>query len=171
MAHRASPFDRYKALTGGDIFSHKKSAEHSSPANQHTSAGAVSKQHAQETQVGHDTTRFSNPSSTWPSSPHNSTDWYSKQSSELATHNNDSASAMPNPSSARTGIVSGPSSDLFQLNERVGEVAPTDIRFCPILALSKFPYKFLGRSNQNSQQAIATAFFDQGKFWGRTWNL
>ena len=40
--------------------------------------------------------------------------------------------------------------------------------FTPIVALSKFPYKYCGR---DWSQKIATAFFDQGKFWAREWDL
>jgi hypothetical protein len=40
--------------------------------------------------------------------------------------------------------------------------------FTPILALSKYPYKFCNKSHL---QDIASAFFDAGKFWDREWDL
>jgi hypothetical protein len=49
-----------------------------------------------------------------------------------------------------------------------GRLAPPDLEFCPILALSKFPYKFI---EKKSMQSVATEFFDGGKFWDRKWNL
>ncbi|KAL5453636.1 hypothetical protein PMIN06_005398 [Paraphaeosphaeria minitans] len=41
-------------------------------------------------------------------------------------------------------------------------------KFTPIVGLSKYPYKFC---NKDCMQAIASAFFDQGKFWAREWDL
>lgn len=50
-----------------------------------------------------------------------------------------------------------------------GELAPHyEKLFTPLVALSRFPYKFCGES---SRQDIASAFFDQGKFWAREWDL
>lgn len=49
-----------------------------------------------------------------------------------------------------------------------GQLAQATQSFTPILALSKFPYKFC---NQSNSQDIASAFFDRGKFWAREWDL
>ncbi|KAK3065201.1 hypothetical protein LTS18_006410 [Coniosporium uncinatum] len=49
-----------------------------------------------------------------------------------------------------------------------GQLAPVKHSFCPILPISKFPYKFI--SGSDSQQ-VASAFFDAGKFWQRSWDL
>lgn len=49
-----------------------------------------------------------------------------------------------------------------------GELAASHDKFTPIIALSKYPYKYC---NKDCMQAIATAFFDQGKFWARDWDL
>lgn len=40
--------------------------------------------------------------------------------------------------------------------------------FCPAIALSRFPYKFI---HDNMSQTVASEFFDGGKFWERTWDL
>ncbi|KAF2091777.1 hypothetical protein K490DRAFT_33126 [Saccharata proteae CBS 121410] len=40
--------------------------------------------------------------------------------------------------------------------------------FCPILAVSKFPYKFVKRSHSDR---VAKLFFDTGKFWKNEWEL
>lgn len=40
--------------------------------------------------------------------------------------------------------------------------------YSPIVALSKYPYKWCNKSHS---QAIASAFFDQAKFWAREWDL
>ncbi|KAF1951969.1 hypothetical protein CC80DRAFT_495619 [Byssothecium circinans] len=44
----------------------------------------------------------------------------------------------------------------------------TEPSFAPIVALSKYPYKFC---DQAYIQDIASAFFDVGKFWAREWDL
>ncbi|PGH11314.1 hypothetical protein AJ79_04930 [Helicocarpus griseus UAMH5409] len=40
--------------------------------------------------------------------------------------------------------------------------------FCPIIAVSRFPYKYV-RSSEKDR--IAKGFFDAGKFWDRCWDL
>jgi hypothetical protein len=40
--------------------------------------------------------------------------------------------------------------------------------FCPIVAVSKLPYKYL---RGEASEAIAKQFFTEGKFWTRYWNL
>ncbi|KAF2006223.1 hypothetical protein P154DRAFT_422772 [Amniculicola lignicola CBS 123094] len=49
-----------------------------------------------------------------------------------------------------------------------GELAPSRLSFTPIVALSKYPYRFC---NKSISQDIASAFFDAGKFWAREWDL
>ncbi|KAF2854938.1 hypothetical protein T440DRAFT_386696 [Plenodomus tracheiphilus IPT5] len=49
-----------------------------------------------------------------------------------------------------------------------GHLASPRDHFTPIQALAKYPYKFC---NQEHSQEIASAFFDQGKFWTREWEL
>lgn len=40
--------------------------------------------------------------------------------------------------------------------------------FCPISAVSRFPYKYI-RGNAGEQ--IAQRFFNEGKFWNRSWDM
>lgn len=40
--------------------------------------------------------------------------------------------------------------------------------FCPAIALSRFPYKFI---RDHLCQLVASEFFNEGKFWDRTWDL
>jgi hypothetical protein len=49
-----------------------------------------------------------------------------------------------------------------------GDLAAADSHFTSIHALSKYPYRFCSKSDS---QPIATAFFDEGKFWAREWDL
>jgi len=49
-----------------------------------------------------------------------------------------------------------------------GQLAPADLAFCPILAVSKFPYVHVG---QTDSERVADIFFNTGKFWTRTWEL
>lgn len=73
----------------------------------------------------------------------------------------------------------GPEPKLSTLPKVTSKLPPTNLQrsqlaphnenyFVPIVALSKFPYKFCDKA---SSQAIASAFFDQGKFWAREWDL
>jgi hypothetical protein len=49
-----------------------------------------------------------------------------------------------------------------------GDLAAVHHQFTPIQALAKYPYKFC---DKNHSQDIASAFFDEGKFWKREWDL
>lgn len=49
-----------------------------------------------------------------------------------------------------------------------GDLGSATQHYSPIVALSKFPYKW---SDKIHSQDIASAFFDQGKFWAREWDL
>lgn len=40
--------------------------------------------------------------------------------------------------------------------------------FCPLTAIAKLPYKYF---RGQKSKAIASTFFDQGRFWQRTWHL
>ena len=40
--------------------------------------------------------------------------------------------------------------------------------FCPIAAVSRFPYKYI---RSGDADAIANRFFNAGKFWNRCWDL
>lgn len=44
----------------------------------------------------------------------------------------------------------------------------TPMDFCPWLAVSRFPYKYV---RGDDSDRIAKSFFDQGKFWERTWDM
>jgi hypothetical protein len=46
--------------------------------------------------------------------------------------------------------------------------SPHDGTFCPITALSRFPYHHI---RGDLMQTVAGRFFDKGQFWGRTWDL
>lgn len=49
-----------------------------------------------------------------------------------------------------------------------GDVGSSGHSYCPIISVSKFPYKYISGSDS---QRVAERFFDQGKFWQRGWEL
>lgn len=49
-----------------------------------------------------------------------------------------------------------------------GDLGSATQHYTPIVALSKYPYKWCDKSHS---QDIASALFDQGKFWAREWDL
>ncbi|KAI4638287.1 hypothetical protein J4E93_010286 [Alternaria ventricosa] len=71
-----------------------------------------------------------------------------------------STASAPAP---RTDAAGVPATDLQR-----GDLASPRHHFTPIQALSKYPYKYCDKSHM---QNIASAFFDQGKFWQREWDL
>ena len=72
-----------------------------------------------------------------------------------------SSSSSPKPPVALT-------SKFPPTNWKQGDVAPIGQAFAPILALSKYPYKFCEAKHK---QDVASSFFDGGKFWAREWDL
>ncbi|KAL4795596.1 hypothetical protein BDV19DRAFT_389188 [Aspergillus venezuelensis] len=46
--------------------------------------------------------------------------------------------------------------------------SPHDGSFCPLVALSKFPYQHI---HGDLMQKVASGFFDKGQFWERLWDL
>lgn len=71
--------------------------------------------------------------------------------------------AMPPPIALPESSAALPATDLNR-----GDPAAAQHHFTPILALSKYPYKYCNKSHS---QDISSAFFDQGKFWNREWDL
>lgn len=49
-----------------------------------------------------------------------------------------------------------------------GDLGSSTQYYAPVLALSRYPYKWCDKRHS---QDIASAFFDQGKFWAREWDL
>lgn len=56
----------------------------------------------------------------------------------------------------------------FTLDPRKDEPSELGMSFCPFLAVTKFPYKYVDSA---FRQPIATAFFDEGKIYNRPWDL
>lgn len=50
----------------------------------------------------------------------------------------------------------------------IGELAPSGEKFCPILAVSRYPYRHVGKE---LSEIVAGGFFNAGKFWERTWDM
>lgn len=46
--------------------------------------------------------------------------------------------------------------------------SPHDGTFCPILAMSRYPYHYI---RGDLMQKVASRFFDRGQFWEREWDL
>ncbi|KAF3041519.1 hypothetical protein E8E12_004687 [Didymella heteroderae] len=75
-----------------------------------------------------------------------------------------------NPTSMpRTAPTSTPPTAPLPSNRLIrGDRASATQHYSPIVALSKYPYKWC---NKTHSQDVASAFFDQGKFWAREWDL
>lgn len=67
------------------------------------------------------------------------------------------------------GRTNEPDVDIdFALDPRKDEPSELGMSFCPFLAITKFPYKYVESA---FRQPIATAFFDEGKIYNRSWEL
>jgi hypothetical protein len=53
-------------------------------------------------------------------------------------------------------------------HDREEPPTPLDGFFCPLMAMSRYPYKFV---RKELSQTVASRFFDRGKFWQRVWDL
>jgi hypothetical protein len=52
----------------------------------------------------------------------------------------------------------------------VGELAPADMAFVPVLAAAKYPYKFMGAS-ATVVESVSQDYFAHDKFWKRKWTM
>jgi hypothetical protein len=51
---------------------------------------------------------------------------------------------------------------------KLGQVSVVGQAFCPVLSVSKFPYRYISK---NDSEIVADKFFNAGKFWLRSWDL
>ena len=51
---------------------------------------------------------------------------------------------------------------------RLGELAAREYEYCPLQAVTKYPYRYL---NKGDSDAVSTAFFAAGQFRARGWSL
>ena len=49
-----------------------------------------------------------------------------------------------------------------------GHMSSPNQTFCPVSAVSKFPYKYM---RKNDSEQVSQEYFAGGRFWARTWNL
>lgn len=78
------------------------------------------------------------------------------------------APTQPTSTSTTPASSPKPAAPLPASNLNCGDLGPATQHYTPIVALSKYPYKWC---NKEHSQAIASTFFDQGKFWAREWDL
>ena len=53
-------------------------------------------------------------------------------------------------------------------NHETDEPGPVEWSFCPIVGISRYPYKHV---NRDISEVVADLFFNEGKFWTRHWDL
>ncbi|KAG9720110.1 hypothetical protein KCU73_g14621, partial [Aureobasidium melanogenum] len=68
---------------------------------------------------------------------------------------------------ALLGTSSNTSSSANGAAHNFCETAPTGMQFVPINAVSKFPYKYMKKSQS---EPVSIQFFAGGKFWDRDWD-
>lgn len=99
-----------------------------------------------------------------------------KQSSKRSVQASTSTTRNVTQAQVHVPRASQPQADLladapFKLDGKVGEVAAAGLCFVPVLALSRFPYKFLTKDAYHASEDIADGFFNDGKFWTRSWDM
>ncbi|KAH0537140.1 hypothetical protein FGG08_006044 [Glutinoglossum americanum] len=55
------------------------------------------------------------------------------------------------------------------LSNKLGQLASPGLSFCPVQAVSKYPYKYI--HNKALQDVVASSFFAGGKFFERSWDI
>ncbi|KAI9839010.1 MAG: hypothetical protein M1837_002297 [Sclerophora amabilis] len=58
--------------------------------------------------------------------------------------------------------------DTFSPFRQRGQLTSPGQSFCPILAVAKYPYRHI---NKEGQDEVAQAFFVEGRFWERDWDI
>jgi hypothetical protein len=90
-----------------------------------------------------------------------------EQSSEIPFSVRNKSDNVQTVASAQPGGSTLPAMSTVEV-KNCGDLAPFGKGFCPIVSVSKFPYKFVPAS---VKQDVASQFFDGGKFWMREWDL
>jgi hypothetical protein len=85
-----------------------------------------------------------------------------------AYDNRHAGKPQQNNSSVHSRGITGEAHTDFTLDSRKDEPSELGMSFCPFLAITKFPYKY---ADPALRQPIATAFFDEGKIYNRSWDL
>ena len=60
------------------------------------------------------------------------------------------------------------------LQLQIGDMADVNVSFCPIMAVSKYPYRFMpsgGPANKVLVDLVSHTLFAGGKFWQRQWTV
>jgi hypothetical protein len=86
---------------------------------------------------------------------------------QAPAHDNRHAGKTQQPGPTRRETSEADETD-FILDPHKDEPSEIGMSFCPFIAFTKFPYKYVDPA---FRQPIATAFFDGGKIYNRSWNL
>jgi len=101
-----------------------------------------------------------------------------KDTSKSATSSSPTSDSAPSTNASET--VHQPPSSIIMTSSAtpqqpssnrpfVGMPAPTNAIFCPLLAISKLPYKFI--FDKNTGQSISVEFFAEGRFFRHGWTM
>ncbi|MCJ1417033.1 hypothetical protein MMC32_003372 [Xylographa parallela] len=71
---------------------------------------------------------------------------------------------------ARTLLTLADSKDQDQENRITGDMGPLQIWYCPILAVAKFPYKFM-KGSAALVEKVSWRYFASSKIWDRKWTI
>ena len=71
---------------------------------------------------------------------------------------------------ARTLLTLADSKDQDQENRITGDMGPLQIWYCPILAVAKFPYKFM-KGSAALVEKVSWRYFASSKIWDRKWTM
>lgn len=82
----------------------------------------------------------------------------------------------PSVSSAklRKARKARPSTDLLDQENQdrmIGDLGPLGAGYCPILAVAKYPYRFMKGSSTMLTEKVASRFFTSAKIWNRKWTM
>ena len=86
---------------------------------------------------------------------------------QAPAYDNRHAGKTQQPGPTRREINEADETDLT-LDPHKDEPSEIGMSFCPFIAFTKFPYKYVDPA---FRQPIATAFFDGGKIYNRSWDL
>ncbi|MCJ1389545.1 hypothetical protein MMC18_002402 [Xylographa bjoerkii] len=74
------------------------------------------------------------------------------------------------PPRARTLPTLADSMDQDEENRTTGDMGPLQIGYCPILAVAKFPYKFM-KGSAALVEKVSWRYFASSKIWDRKWTI
>ena len=100
---------------------------------------------------------------------HTPSDTFESEVTMPPKHQNKQGGGQPINKPVQTNVGTS-----IMIQRQTGDMADINVSFCPIVAVSKYPYRFMsqaGPANKLLVDQISLGLFANQKFWDRSWSV